>query len=350
MKAARFGWDKFVPVLAVLTLIIGSFWNEKFLTTSNMTFLIQSIGEIMLIAFSMTFLIIAGEIDLSVSSTAALSSCTLGFVWQHSGSIPVAVLSALVVGGLCGAINGLLVTKLGLQSLAVTIGTLALYRGLCFALLGDKRLTPFPTSFTSLNFKGLFGTWVPYVTVLLVVFGVLFGVVLHATRPGRWVFAIGQSKDAARFVGIPVGRSVLTMFIVNGLMAGLAGVVYTIRFASARPDGAVGMELEVIAAALFAGVSIFGGVGTMWAVAASVFFLGSIRSLLRLEGATANELTIVTGSLLLVSVVIPAIARRIADRRTANSPSLPPDASTAVPSSGGTQDIAVDAPPVLAKP
>jgi len=133
-------------------------------------------------------------------------------------------------------------------------------------------------------------------------------------------------------------------------MAGLAGVVYTIRFASSRPDGAVGLELEVIAAALFAGVSIFGGVGTMWAVAASVFFLGSIRSLLRLEGATANELTIVTGSLLLVSVVIPAIAQRIGDRRTANSPPVPPGASTAVPTAGATRGVAAEAPPVLAQP
>ena len=322
--SSRLQWDKFVPVLVVLTLLVGSFWNDKFLTTSNMTFLIQSVGEIMLIAFSMTFLIIAGEIDLSVSSTAALASCSLGFVWQHTGNIPLAVVSALVVGALCGAINGLLVTKLGLQSLAVTIGTLALYRGLCFALLGDDRLTPFPTSFTSLNFKGLFGTWVPYVVVPLVVLGVAFGIVLHATRFGRWVYAIGQSKDAARFVGIPVQRSVLTLFIVNGLMAGLAGVVYTIRFASARPDGAVGMELEVIAAALFAGVSIFGGVGTMWAVAGSVAFLGSIRSLLRLNGANANELTIVTGSLLLVSVVIPAIGPHLSARRTPRSLELAP--------------------------
>jgi rhamnose transport system permease protein len=320
----RLQWDKFVPVLVVLTLLIGSFWNDKFLTTSNMTFLIQSIGEIMLIAFSMTFLIVAGEIDLSVSSTAALSSCMLGFVWQHTSNIPFAVLSALAVGFLCGAINGLLVTKLGLQSLAVTIGTLALYRGLCFALLGDKQLRPFPTSFTSLNFKGLFGTWVPYVTVPLVLFGFAFGVVLHATRLGRWVYAIGQSKDAARFVGIPVQRTVLALFITNGLMAGLAGVIYTIRFASARPDGAIGMELEVIAAALFAGVSIFGGVGTMWAVAGSVAFLGSIRSLLRLNGANANELTIVTGSLLLVSVVIPAIGPHISARR--HSHARPPDA------------------------
>ena len=168
---------------------------------------------------------------------------------------------------------------------------------------------------------------VPFITVPLVVLGVAFGVVLHATRSGRWVFAIGQSKDAPRFVGIPVGRSVLIMFVVNGLMAGAAGVVYTIRFACSRPDGAVGMELEVIAAALFAGVSIFGGVGTMWAVVSSVVFLGSIRSLLRLNGATANELTIVTGSLLLLSVVIPAIALWLSNRRTTSSSPLSAESS-----------------------
>ena len=189
----------------------------------------------------------------------------------------------------------------------------------------------------------MFGTWVPYITVPLIVLGVAFGVVLHATRSGRWVFAIGQSKDAARFVGIPVGRSVLIMFVVNGLMAGAAGVVYTIRFASSRPDGAVGMELEVIAAALFAGVSIFGGVGTMWAVASSVVFLGSIRSLLRLNGATANELTIVTGSLLLLSVVIPAIAARLSDRRTKTS-SLSAESSGTGSAGSPTDRVSTNAP------
>jgi rhamnose transport system permease protein len=320
---SHFRWDRFVPVLVVATLLVGSFQNENFLTTGNMTFLIQSVGEIMLIAFAMTFLIIAGEIDLSVSSTAALSSCSLGFTWQHTGSLGLAVVAAIATGVVCGAVNGFLVTQLGLQSLAVTIGTLALYRGLCYALLGDGRLKPFPTSFTSLNYRGIAGTWVPYVTVPLVVFGIAFGVVLHATPFGRWVFAIGQSKEAARFAGIPVRKVVFRLFVVNGLMAGIAGVVYTIRFASARPDGAVGFELEVIAAALFAGVSIFGGVGTMWAVASSVLFLGSIRSLLRLNDFTANQLTIVTGSLLLASVVIPAVAIRVRHRTGSDPPPIP---------------------------
>jgi rhamnose transport system permease protein len=319
----RLRWDQVVPLLVVATLIVGDLQNENFLTKPNMAFLIQSIGEIMLIAFAMTFVIIAGEIDLSVSSTAALASCSLGFVWQHTGSIALGIGGALVTGLLCGALNGVLVTGLGLQSLAVTIGTLALYRGLCFALLGDGRLNPFPPSFTNLAFKGIGGTWIPYVTVPLVVFGLLFGVVLHATTFGRWVFAIGQSKEAARFAGIPVQRVVFQLFVVNGLMAGVAGIAYTIRFASARPDGAVGLELEVIAAALFAGVSIFGGTGTMWAVASSVLFFGAIRSLLRLNDFTANQLTIVTGSLLLASVVIPALAARIRERAGPDPPSAP---------------------------
>ncbi len=320
---SHFKWDKFVPVLAVTTLIVGSFQNENFLTAGNMTFLIQSVAEIMLIAFSMTLLIIAGEIDLSVSSTAALSSCSLGFCWQHTGSLPLAVVMAILTGVACGAFNGFLVTQLGLQSLAVTIGTLALYRGLCYALLGDGRLKPFPTGFTSINYRGIAGTWVPYVTVLLVVFGLVFGIVLHATPFGRRVFAIGQSKEAARFAGIPVRSMVFRLFVVNGLMAGIAGVVYTIRFASARPDGAVGLELEVIAAALFAGVSIFGGVGTMWAVASSVLFLGSIRSLLRLNDFTANQRTIVSGSRLLLSVVIPAVITRVRERTRSEPPPRP---------------------------
>jgi rhamnose transport system permease protein len=320
---SHFKWDRFVPALVVATLLVGSFQNENFLTTGNMTFLIQSVGEIMLIAFAMTFLIIAGEIDLSVSSTAALSSCSLGFAWQHTGSLGFAVVAAIATGIACGAVNGFLVTQLGLQSLAVTIGTLALYRGLCYALLGDGRLKPFPTDFTALNYRGVLGTWIPYVTVPLVVFGIGFAIVLHATPFGRAVFAIGQSKEAARFAGIPVRRIVFRLFVVNGLMAGIAGVVYTIRFASARPDGAVGMELEVIAAALFAGVSIFGGTGAMWAVASAVLFLGSIRSLLRLNDFTANQLTIVTGSLLLLSVVIPAVAIRLRERTGSDPPPHP---------------------------
>lgn len=303
-------WDRSVFVLLVVTVAVGAVVDPDFAGGSNLGFVLQDIGEIMLIALPMTFLVMTGEIDLSVASTAALAGCVLGWAWQASGSMAVAVLAALGTGVVCGAVNGFLVTRLGLGSLAVTIGTLGLYRGLCYALLGDTTVADFPAGWTNLGFSSIPGTPLPYVTPLLVVLAVAFGVVLHLTRTGRWVFAAGQSVEAARFAGIPVARLKFRLFVVTGAVAGLAGIVYDLRFASARPDGALGFELAVIASVLFGGVSIFGGVGTMWGVVSAVLFLGTVRSLLQLQGVPGNALTIITGGLLLASVVIPVVAQR----------------------------------------
>ncbi len=308
-------WDKGVIVLLLATVGIGALIDPNFAGSGNLGFVIQDIGEIFLISLPMTMLIMTGEIDLSVASTAALAGCVMGWTWQASGSMPLAVAAALGTGLVCGTVNGVLVTRLGLGSLAVTIGTLGLYRGLCYALLGDQPVANFPAGWTDLGYSSIPGTTLPYVTPLLLVLAVGFAVVLHLTRTGRWIHAIGQSAQAARFAGIPVARVKFTLFAVTGLVAGLAGVVYNLRFASARPDGAVGFELAVIASALFGGVSIFGGTGTIWGVAGAVLFLGSIRSLLQLRGVPPNALTVITGGLLLTSVIVPVLAARIGARR-----------------------------------
>lgn len=301
-------WDRAVLGLLVLTVGVGALVSPHFGTGSNLGFVIQDIGEILLIALPMTFLIITGEIDLSVASTAALAGCVFGWAWQASGSMVVACLAALATGGVCGTVNGFLVTRLGLGSLAVTIGTLGLYRGLCYALLGDGTVADFPSRWTDLGFSSIPGTPLPYVVPLLVVLAVAFGVVLHLTRFGRWVLGIGQSAEAARFAGIPVPKVKFWLFVATGTVSGLAGIVYDLRFASARPDGALGFELAVIASVLFGGVSIFGGVGTIWGVVGSVLFLGAVRSLLQLQDVPPNGLTIITGGLLLASVIVPVVA------------------------------------------
>ena len=308
-------WDKGVVLLLVLTFVVGSFVQPDFAGASNISFILQDIGEIFLIAMPMTYLLITGEIDLSVSSTAALASCVLGVVWRSSGSMWVALLAALVTGFVCGAFNGVLVTRLGLGSLAVTIGTLGLYRGLCYALLGDTTVADFPTDWTALGYDYIPGTQLPWIAPVMLVFALVFGVVLHLTRTGRWIFATGQSAEAARFGGIPVRRLKFRLFVLTGAVSGFAGVVYSLRTASARPDGALGLELAVIASALFGGVSIFGGVGTVWGVAASVLFLGAIRSLLQLLNVQGNTLTIITGGMLLASVIVPAVVATVASRR-----------------------------------
>ena len=339
MRRINLGWDKGVVLLLVVTLVVGAVVNPRFVTASNLGFVVQDIGEVMIIALIMTFIIITGEIDLSVGSMVALTGCVLGVVWRDGFPMWAAALAAVVTGGLAGALNGFLITRLGLPSLAVTIGTLGLFRGLCWALLGDTTVADFPVGWTALGYNNIPGTPFPYVTPVLVVLAVVFGVVLHATRTGRWTFAIGQSQQAARFAGIPVARLKFRLYVMSGLMSGLAGVVYSMRFASARPDAALGLELAVIAAVLFGGVSIFGGVGTIWGVVASVLFLGAIRSLLQLERVPPNALTIITGVLLLASVVVPVLLGRIASLRQRHKvPGAPPRHPGQPPTAGDPLD------------
>ena len=313
-------WDRGIVVLLILILLFGGRSSELFLTGDNINFIIQDVAEVMLIAFPMALLIIVRDIDLSVASTLTLASAVIGVVYQSTTSMPLAVVLGILTGSLCGLVNGLLVTKLGLSSLAVTIGTLALYRGLCFVLLGDTPIWDFPTEWTDLAFYPIAGTFLPWATVLIVVFGAIFWYLLHWTRFGRWCVAIGQGEDAAIYSGIPVARVRILLFVMTGTMAGIAGLVYTLRFASSSPDGAMGYELIVIAAVLFGGVAIAGGVGTIWGVAAAVFIWGASRSLLQLDGFDANALVIVSGLLLLVSVAVPQVVGRLRHLLAQRSP------------------------------
>jgi rhamnose transport system permease protein len=319
MKKLAFTWDRGVGLFLIFTIIVGSFITPYFAVSSNISFVIQDIGEIAIIALPMAFLIIAGEIDLSVASTLALSSAAIGYSFRHGVPFSICVLIGLIVGLACGIINGILVTKFGLQSLAVTIGTLALFRGLCYVLLGNEPVNQMPESWVKLGYTNIPHTFLPYSVILIVLFGAAAWIILHYTRFGRWTFALGINADAAKFSGIPVERIKLTLFAMTGLMSGVAGVVYTFRFASASPNGATGFELAVIASVLFGGVSIAGGVGTMWGVLAAVLGLGVIRSVLQLIDVSANALLIVSGGLLLISVVLPRAIEISRSRRKITS-------------------------------
>lgn len=315
MKKYSFGWDQGVTIFLVLTVVIGAFSSEYFATIDNLSFVIQDIAEIAIIALAMAYLIIAGEIDLSVASVLSLSSATVGFMFRNGSSFELAIIGGLLVGLLCGLINGYLVTVIGLPSLAVTIGTLALFRGLCYALLGNEPVNELPENWIVLGYENIPGTFLPWTTIPLVILAAIAWIVLHYTRIGRWTFAIGINPEAAKFSGIPVARMKLGLFAMTGLMSGVAGVVYTLRFASASPDGAVGYELSVIAAVLFGGVAIAGGIGTLWGVLAAVLSLGAIRSVLQLIDFSANSLLVVSGALLLISVVVPGAIEIYQSRR-----------------------------------
>ena len=269
--------------------------------------------------FAMIFLIIAGEIDLSIASILALSSAMLGYSYAHGAPIWLAILIAMGVGTACGFVNGFLVTKLGLGSLAVTIGALALYRGIANGILGTNTINEFPEVATSFGFDTIGTTFIPQTLPVIILFGLFFGLLLHNTPFGRRTLAIGQSPEAARFAGVNVVRHKIIIFTFTGFMSGVAGVIYTFRFSTAQADNGVGLELLVISACLLGGVSIFGGVGTMWGLLAGVLLASSVESWLTLREINAQWRTIVTGILLLISVAAPVLVDKAKRKKAALS-------------------------------
>ncbi|RCG25427.1 ABC transporter permease [Sphaerisporangium album] len=292
-------WESLILVLLVGVCVWAALGVDGFANTSNVSFLLLDTTEIALMALTMTFVIVAAEIDLSVASTLGLSCAVLGWLWNAGLGIELIMPICLLVGALCGAINGLLVTRLGLPSLAVTIGTFALYRGLAYVILGDQAVADLPAAYTSLATRPL----VPL--GLVAVLGVGAAVLLHATGLGRAVFAIGANQEAAFFSGIRVKRIKFWLFVAGGAMAALASLVFTFRYASARADNGVGLELAVVAAVLLGGVSIFGGRGSLPGVLMAVVLLGVVRNALILADVANEVLNFVTGLLLVASVLAP---------------------------------------------
>jgi rhamnose transport system permease protein len=310
---SHFKWDRFVPVLAVTTLLVGSFQNENFLTTGNMTFLIQSIAEIMLIAFSMTLLIIAGEIDLSVAAIVALSSTVMGMAMQAGAGTPLLVAIGIGTGLACGAFNGALVTMLKLPSIVVTIGTMSLFRGIAFIVLGDQAYKGYPASF---GFFGQGYVWkvISFELALFLVAAAVYGFLLHRTSFGRRVFAIGNNQIAARFSGVRVGRTKMILFCLTGLMSGIAGVLITSRLGSTRPSIAQGYELEAITMVVLGGVSILGGSGSILGVVIAAVIMGMVTFGFGLLNVPGIVMSIFIGLLLILVIALPIIWRRLFGR------------------------------------
>ena len=316
-------WDVLVLVLLGLVVLTASALVDGFATARFWGFLLLDVTPVALIALPMTLVVIGGEIDLSVASTLGLASAVLGKLWGAGLPLPLAVLAVLVLGAGLGAVNGVFVTGFGLPSLAVTIGTLALYRGLAYVVLGDRAVADFPTGWTAGAVTPIPGTTVPWAMLPLVVLALLVGVLLHATPIGRGLYAIGNSAEAARFAGVAVARTRFWLFVAAGAVSALAGIFWTFRYASARADNGAGLELSVVAAVLLGGVSIFGGRGGLVGVLAGVLLLVTLRGALQLADAAAETLTVVTGTLLILSVVGPnlvaALHGRLRRRRSQRS-------------------------------
>ncbi|MDQ1179177.1 ABC transporter permease [Rhodococcus sp. SORGH_AS_0301] len=313
-------WDTAVIFLTIVVVLGASVMNPDFGSATNFTFLVLDLAPIFLIALPMTLIIVTGEIDLSVASTLGLSGAAMGWMWNNGFTIEAIVPMCILLGALLGALNGFLVATLGLPSLAVTIGTLALFRGLAFVLLGDTAVSNFPRAYTSWVTGTLGDSSVPNLAVPLVILAVVFGAVLQFTSLGRNIYATGASATAAKFAGINGNRIKFWLYVVAGAVAALAGVLWSLRYSSARADNGAGLELSVVAAVLLGGVSIFGGKGRLVGVLAAVVLLAALQNALRLEDISNEALTVVTGVLLIVAVLLPNLIKAVrtsSDRRKA---------------------------------
>ena len=298
-------WDTAIIIAVLLSIAVASATVTGFASPRNTGFLLIDLIPILLLALPMTLIILTGEIDLSVASVAGFVSCVFGSLWSAGLSLELIIPLCIVLGAVSGAVNGVLVSVLGLPSLAVTIGTLALYRGLAFVVLGDQAVTSFPRVITSGLQAKIGASGIPVWIIPVVILAIIFGVVLHFTGFGRSLFAIGYSEEAARFAGIRVAQTKFWLFIISGAVAALVGIWWTLRYGSARGDNATGLELSVIAAVLLGGVSIFGGKGNLPGVIAGVVLLGILRNALQLARVPEDTLSMLTGGLLILAVVAP---------------------------------------------
>jgi rhamnose transport system permease protein len=309
-------WEALLVIVAIAVFAINSLASPHFLNPWNLSDATFNFTEKAMIAMAMALLIIAGEIDLSVAAIIALASTAMGLALQYGAGTPELVGIGLGVGLLCGAFNGFLITGMGLPSIVVTIGTMSLFRGIAYIILGDQAFTSYPADFA---FFGQGYVWwvISFELALFAAVALAFGVLLHLTSFGRMVYAIGNNPTAALFSGIRVARVKFILFLLTGLMSGLAAICLTSRLGSTRPSIAFGWELEVVTMVVLGGVSINGGAGSIPGVVLAALIMGMVTFGFGLMNVPGIVMSIFIGLLLIAVIAAPILWRRLRGERFA---------------------------------
>jgi len=287
--------------LWVLAVVAFSVQTPEFLKLQNMLDMTRHFTEIGIMALSMTALLIAGGIDLSVASTLAMSGVVLGWLYRADLPLIFCIVVALVSGAFMGAVNGFCIAYLRLPPVIVTLATMALFRGLAIGWTRGEKVSSFPQAFVELGQGQFFGI-IPKQLPLLLLLALVAWFVLHRTIWGRNIFAVGANETAAKFSGVPVEATKFWLYVVSGLMASLAGVLYVARFNTAKADAAMGAELDVITAALLGGTPITGGEGSLVGTMLALLLLSTLRRGLDMAQVGVEQQAILIGAILIAAV------------------------------------------------
>jgi rhamnose transport system substrate-binding protein len=291
-------------------IVLFSAIADNFLTVSNGFEILRFSVELGLLAIALTPVIVSGGIDLSVGSMLGLAAVVFGAAAKDWGlPIPIAAALAILVGAAGGALNAVLIARFDIPPLIVTLGSLSLFRGIAEGITqAAVNYTDFPRSFTAFG-QGYIGGVLPAQLPLLVLAVAVYAVLLHRSVVGRAWYAIGFSPSGARYAGIPVTRRVATLYVLSGVMAALAAIVYVAHMGQARSDAGSGYELDAITAVVLGGTSVFGGRGTVWGTLLGLFALSVLRNGLQLAALPSELVGVLTGALLVATIAIDRFRR-----------------------------------------
>ncbi len=299
------------PLIGLLVLfVVMSLSTDAFFSVRNLLNVLDQMTVLGILAIGMTLVIIIGGIDLSVGAVLALSMMVMGWLANTQGwPLPLAILAALAVGGLCGLVSGLLVTRLKLPPFIATLAMLSVARGLANIITNGEQIVGYPDWFTNLAIIRHLG-FLSATVALLIVLALLTAAFLRYRATGRSLYAIGGSQEVARLAGIGVRRVSTWVYVAAGVLSGLAGVVLAARLDSSQPSAGTGYELDAIAAVVIGGASLAGGVGSVGGTIIGVFIIGVLRNGLNLIGVSPFIQQIVIGVVIAIAVAIDSLRRR----------------------------------------
>ncbi|HDL3944807.1 TPA: ABC transporter permease [Mannheimia haemolytica] len=300
----------------VLLIIFFSVTNEYFFTSNNIMTVGLQTSTIALIGIGATCVILTGGIDLSTGSVVALSGVAAAIIVNAGVPVPLGMILGILVGGICGLINGILVTRMKLPPFIATLGMMMVARGLALYVTNAAPVSGMPESFANLGNGALFKiveeganglpkvvfAGIPYPVIIMIFITVLFTFALSKLKVGRYLYAIGSNEEAARLSGIKTNIVKIYAYVASGLLSGLTGVILASRLVTAQPNGGVSYELDAIASAVVGGTSLMGGVGTIPGTLIGSFIIGVLRNGLNMNGVSSFVQMIVIGLVIIVAV------------------------------------------------
>ncbi len=297
-----------ILIIIMFAGVVMAFASPFFLNSYNIKALLLGVAVQGIIAIGMTILMSAGDFDLSVGSTLALTGAVVAMCLKAGIPLPISIIFALLAGGLVGLINGLIVAKIGINPFITTLGMMKVVRGLVLIITGGNNITGLPKSFNSIGQASFYGIQNPiWISIIMIL---IADILLRKTKFFRQNYYIGGNSTSALFSGINVDKMRVLNFIIIGVLSAVGGILMTARFGSATVTAGTGLELQVVAGVIIGGASLSGGEGTVIGAFLGAFLMGLIVNSMNLIGVDVYWQTFVQGGILLLAVIIDQYSKK----------------------------------------